>query len=899
MNRRSLVLILGIMALSLSSPLVLRGQQPIQLAQLADRGPLFFARTESGKLVDARAAATLRKRISVDLENVSISDAITEIGRAAGLVVSFSGSLADLSRRTSLKAKGITVEAALTDVLVDVGLDVELLAGRRAMLVRHVNVVPQPNLGTIVGRVTDSKSGQGMQNATVTVETTNKRATTDTDGKFAVRSVRQGAYNVTARFLGYTPLTKQIQVRADSTVRADFALEKSVSQLDQVVVTGTVVPTAVKALPTPISIISADDIQRQNLQRVDQVFRGEVPGTIAWDFGPLDWSSTVSVRGASTISAAPTIKTFIDGVEMADPTFIAAIDPNSIDRIEITRGPQASTLYGAGALDGVMQIFTKKGQFGLARPEVTGKISAGAVGGFDGQGTAFRTDNAMSVLGGGERTGYNLTGSYRHTGEWVPSYNSTDWGLSAGGQATQGLFTLSGSARYGDKTFDDPWDARFQSYTFFSRPFYQTQRLRHETYGTTASLQATQSWQHTLTLGYDQSYFEFDQTRPRFTTPDDSLLRVSAYHEAKTSLLYHTDLNLQLGAAASTVVTAGVNYDAYDYVSAFTSGATRTTGNLNGSTFAQRTPWNTTGYFGQAEVNFADRLFLTGGLRAERNTNFGADFGTAWSPRVGAAYVQRLGPATAKLRASYGESIRAPVPGQREGAVLPFSITLANPALAPERQRGGDGGIELYVRGASLAVTYYTQRAIDLIQSVTILTAPGPLPTYQNQNVGRVKNEGWEFEGHLPVGPVQLAGTYSITNSNIQELAPGYTGDYHVGDRVFDIPHTSAGATITYSPLPQTTLTASMTYIGYWTDYDYLALYGYFFGGQPYRGSNRAYWINYPAVTKFAVGANQVLMRGVTAFVRAENVGNNLRYELNSSNIPMPRSVVLGANFHY
>src|SRR5207244_5051475 len=138
-------------------------------------------------------------------------------------------------------------------------------------------------------------------------------------------------------------------------------------------VTGTVVPTERKAIPTPISVVTSEDIERLNLQRVDQVFRGTVPGAIAWEQGPgNDYYSSVAVRGASALSIVPSVKTFIDGVEVAYPNGIATIDPNSIDRIEITRGPQASTLYGAGALSGVMQIFTKKGQLGLTRPEVTG-----------------------------------------------------------------------------------------------------------------------------------------------------------------------------------------------------------------------------------------------------------------------------------------------------------------------------------------------------------------------------------------------------------------------------------------------------------------------------------------------------------------------------------------------
>ncbi len=686
-------------------------------------------------------------------------------------------------------------------------------------------------------------------------------------------------------------------VASGQETTVDVRLEVSASPLDAVVVTGTVVPTEVKALPTPISIVTAEDIQRQNLQRVDQVFRGQVPGAVAWDQGPgLDFYSSVNVRGASNITATPSIKTFIDGVEVADAAYIATIDPNSVDRIEIVRGPQASTLYGAGALSGVMQIFTKKGQLGLSRPEITATVSGGGVGGLGGQSTGLETDNRLSVLGGAENTSYNLSGSYRHMGEWVPSYHSTDWSVSAGGQTTQGLFTLSSSARYANKTFDSPWDTRFQSYTTFSKPPFRTNSLLQQTYGVTASFQATRSWQQTLTLGYDRSDYNYDRTQPAFTTPADSFLYFSTSQEAKTSILYHTDVNLRLGTRVAAILTAGANHDAYDFVSSLTFG-TRITGNLGGATSVTRIPWTNTGYFGQVQLNIVERLFLTGGLRAERNPNFGADFGTAWSPRIGTAYVMALGPATVKVRASYGESIRAPFPGWRDAQQYPTYQFLANANLAPERQRGADGGVEVYLGTASVGVTYYNQRAIDLIQLVTV---PDSIPSYQYQNIARAKNEGWEVEGRLPIGAVQLAATYSITNSTVQALPQGYpTGGLQVGDRILGIPHTSAGASVTYSPLRRTTLTAGMTLIGHWIEHDWVAEYGYFYGGQPYRGSDRAYWIEYPTVTKFAVGVRQELMKDFTAFVRAENVGNTLRSEQTNVNIPVPRTVIVGGNIHY
>jgi hypothetical protein len=87
-----------------------------------------------------------------------------------------------------------------------------------------------------------------------------------------------------------------------------------------------------------------------------------------------------------------------------------------------------------------------------------------------------------------------------------------------------------------------------------------------------------------------------------------------------------------------------------------------------------------------------------------------------------------------------------------------------------------------------------------------------------------------------------------------------------------------------------------MTHIGHWIEHDYISEFAAFFGAAQYRGSDRAYWIDYPTVTKFSVAVSQLLRQGVTAFARADNVGNNLRFEQINVYAPTPRSVLVGVS---
>jgi len=287
-----------------------------------------------------------------------------------------------------------------------------------------------------------------------------------------------------------------------------------------------------------------------------------------------------------------------------------------------------------------------------------------------------------------------------------------------------------------------------------------------------------------------------------------------------------------------------------------------------------RFQYSNSGYFAQEQLGFWDAVFVTAGLRAEDDQNFGKDFGLAWAPRAGVSYIRMFGNLTAKARVAYGKAIKPPSPGLAQPSVTKTVQQLGNPNLAPEQQVGPDGGLDLYFgsRG-SVEATYYAQKVKDLIDYVLVNASSTP-PTYQNQNVGRIKNEGWEFQGRLNVGRLSLSGTYSITSSTVQTLSSTYSGDLRLGDQMLAIPKHTAGATLSYI-LPRTTVNLGMTYVGSWTYYDYLALYGFFYGGQPYRGSQRAYWIPYASFSKFNLSVSHTVTDRLTAFLYSKNFTNN------------------------
>ncbi len=865
-------------------------------ASAEDRGPRFLLATAFQRTVpvDVSRAPVLGRRLTLELDGVPLKAALAAITAQAGLRLAYADDVLPLQRQVRLRAEGITAAAALTDVLFDVGVDVVFKADGSAALVRRPPPMPKVLNGAVVGRVVDARTQTPIVGASVGIDALRRSATTGSDGRFRITDVAPGSHTVRARYVGYTPKTVDVTVGEGQEATVDIALEKSAQRLDEVVTTGTLIPTETKAVPSAMSIVTGEDLKAQGVQRVDQIFRGQVPGVVGVDQGANEDVVSIYVRGANSFSSTPTIKTYVDGIEVSDPLFVTLLDPNSIDRIEILRGPQASTLYGSGAIEGVMQIFTKKGDLGLSHPQVSLTAGVGSMTGIQGQSTALRTDDAASVSGGNQTASYSLRGFYRHTGEWVPAYGSHDWGASAGGQVRQGALTLSSTLQYTEKSFTDAWNQDLAMIPAFSAPNNNLNHDRETTLGVTAAVQATPRWQHTLTLGYDQEYTSAWQFQPSHKTPDDTLLSGYDIHETRTSLFYHNDLQVPLGGHLGAVLTTGINHDWFDQTFGAGSG-TVVIGSLGDAGY-YRVPYGTTGYFTQAQLNVAERLFLTGGLRADDDPNFGDGFGLAYSPRAGVAYVQPVGRAQLKLRAAYGASIRAPSFGDKVDVKSSFYHQLANPDLGPERQHGIDGAVELYRGAASLSIGYYNQHVTDLIDAVPLTTTDSTgVLQIRNENIAGVKNEGWEFEAQVPIGPVQIHGTFSIMNSTVEAVAPSLGGFYQVGDRLFGPPHTLGGVSVGYRVTPTTAINIGMTYLGTIKSFDGIAEDRAFAGLEPFR---RDYTLYLPTVTKFSVSATQELSKHLQLSLRSDNVGNNRRYERNNQYLATPRSIMVMMTAH-
>jgi TonB-dependent SusC/RagA subfamily outer membrane receptor len=362
---------------------------PAQLLRESDseRAPRFLyaqPRAKTPILIDAATVPMLRRRISLDLQNVGRREALVAIARESNLDLAYPDAILPAGGRVSLVAAEITVAAALTDVLLDAGVDVVVSPNGGAVLVKRI-APKAPAVGTVTGRVTDAASGQPVAAAQVIVVGTTFGRTTDANGEYSIGGLPAGDFRVTTRRVGYVPVTKSVTVRDGASVTVDFALVPAPTQLTEVVTTVTGQQQRYQ-IGNAITHINTDSLVREApITRLADVLMARVAGAqIVPNSGFSGESPRVRIRGISSVTISRDPLLYIDGVRVDNSTGEIAhhvvgfltyghipgrfndVVPEDIESIEIVKGPSAATLYGTDAANGVIVVKTKRGEAGRA-----------------------------------------------------------------------------------------------------------------------------------------------------------------------------------------------------------------------------------------------------------------------------------------------------------------------------------------------------------------------------------------------------------------------------------------------------------------------------------------------------------------------------------------------------
>jgi TonB-dependent SusC/RagA subfamily outer membrane receptor len=269
-----------------------------------------------------------------------------------------------------------------------------------------------------------------------------------------------------------------------------------------------------------------------------------------------------------------------------------------------------------------------------------------------------------------------------------------------------------------------------------------------------------------------------------------------------TTDVYSVDLRgtatASLGRGVRAVTSGGLQMVDTRTVgqTASVTGITATNLTLNGATGAtvaqEANRQATLGGYGEEQLSFADRLFLTGALRIDAASGFGGAFATAAYPKASVSWLAiNQGPTTVRVRGAFGESGAQPLNG---AALQLFTPTVSylggttvstsainwpgNPNLQPERSEEFEGGVDVGGGGnrVSLELTGYSKTTHDALVNVNTGATLGSF--LYEENIGEVRNTG--VEGTLTVGLLQgrsvtwdVTVNASVNHNTLLSLAPG------------------------------------------------------------------------------------------------------------------------------
>ncbi len=713
----------------------------------------------------------------------------------------------------------------------------------------------------------------------------------------------------------------QVVLAPTPRASAEVPVSARTATLDRVVVTGSAAGAAQRSLPYAVDIVQGRELRGAAAPTLATALNGSIPGLWIWADAPTTLLTRFgSLRGASSFGVSSP-KVFVDGIELANPLLLTRISADAIDRIEVIRGPQGAALYGADAISGVVNVQLRHDGAANGRGDATVRSSAGAAQSDYAPG-AFTQEHTLSLRAGSAERSAGAVIALSSTGAIVPGGSAVQLSVDAGARRVSARTILSSTARLWVARADSPPNPLLDGIRT-SVPGYPalssgaSQQVRQYTLGGTMTHAPDAAWTHTVTAGVD-GYRLAGLSVDFVPVPSalDTALRATQGGADKGTLRATSVRRVSFGESASGTFTLGA--DAALLRDATTSALPvhpdRRGATTRPSPYDENARWlSTAGISAQLGTSIRETVFLTAGLRGERNDGFTDASRFAVLPALGASVVKQLGDVTWKARLAYGGGMRPARNPMRETAWRGIGAGSVSVDLLPEKQVGLESGIDLYWRRSlSVQVTRFDQRASSLIQQVPTLDTSVPPDTsggptgynrpphyrYALENLGAITNRGWEFAVRQNVGSVSIAGTVSLVQSRVDQVAPGYAGDLREGDRVLAVPARTTGLMVTWTPR-KWQLQVGGTQVADWINYDKLGLAAtYMRGGTPSRELTgdmlRSYWLQYGEVTRLRASVAHDLTRSLTMRLIGDNLLDRQRGEPDNLTIVPGRTVSFG-----
>ena len=513
-------------------------------------------------------------------------------------------------------------------------------------------------------------------------------------------------YPPCSRALGALALLAAIPSSAALAAEADTAT---------VIVTATRQPQRANELLADVSTITREEIEAAGQTSLPELLARE-PGITYSANGAPGSASSLFIRGTNSNHTV----ILVDGTRVGSATLgttaLERIPLAHIERIEILRGP-ASALYGADALGGVIQIFTRQGS-GPARVNAevaygsdnTKKLSAGVSGQQESWKYSFQASRD-------ETDGFSSIRNKKNA-----NWNPDDDGFRNTAFSGSLAYRFNKDHEVGLNAFSS--DGRNDYDSSWPRPASSDYRSEHRVtgYSLYSRNRLLPDWQSTVRLGRG-----IDDNREYADGIKNSTMKTE-----QDQFSWQNDIKLSLGKALLAAewlrqdISSTSQYDRSE----------RTIKSLLAG-------WGANAGNHRWQINLRHDDISQTGSKNTRALSYGYQINEVW-----------------RTHAAYGTAFKAP---SMNDLYWPGT---GNPHLKPEYARNREVALHYETAQHTASLTYFRNNIEDLIQWRP--QSPGSW-AWVPQNVDSAKITGWSLAWKGRFGPFALRSSLDLTDPRDKE----------------------------------------------------------------------------------------------------------------------------------
>lgn len=268
--------------------------------------------------------------------------------------------------------KGVTLFLVLASVLLS-PVQGKGLSGSSNITLEEI----YQNQIVVKGRVTSQIDELGLPGVTILEKGTTNGTITDINGAYSLSVISSSSVLVFS-YIGFN--TVELPINNQTTV--NLVMEENSQAMNEVVVTALGIEREKRSLGYSVGEVKGDDMRNVTQENALGALAGRVAGVTINQMSGVGSSTSVIIRGATSLSSDNQPLFVIDGVPVSNSLNnignmgdrnqvdygnpIADLSPDDIESMTVLKGPSAAALYGSRAGNGVILITTKKGKKGEA-----------------------------------------------------------------------------------------------------------------------------------------------------------------------------------------------------------------------------------------------------------------------------------------------------------------------------------------------------------------------------------------------------------------------------------------------------------------------------------------------------------------------------------------------------